>query len=312
MKKTLSNHALNSLAHPASIFAMMTLMINALVLQPRFPSWWTGKIGDMAWLVFSPFLFAWLLTFLIPSSWKMPAKKLGLVAIVGVGIAYSLLKTVPSLNDGMVHFGLWLGFPLKLQLDPTDLLALPCLLLAWFIWRREPQRHISVAFRLLVVSGAALAIMADAPAIRYEGFTCVLKQEDKLVALTESIHPAGYFKDPENRWTAYVSSDGGLNWEADENFNTEEFVCPNTANVFPINVSIEPTTQLYYMEKQGIYRSDDGGNTMTLEQRVSIVNSVVLDESAQIVVIAAGEEGVMVRAADGTWQVVLSEEAALK
>ena len=38
--------ALDCLAHPLSLIAMSILALNALVLQPFWPSWWSGKVGD--------------------------------------------------------------------------------------------------------------------------------------------------------------------------------------------------------------------------------------------------------------------------
>jgi len=37
---------LDCLAHPLSLIAMSILALNALVLQPFWPSWWSGKVGD--------------------------------------------------------------------------------------------------------------------------------------------------------------------------------------------------------------------------------------------------------------------------
>lgn len=66
MKKELFWYALNCLAHPVSILALSAVALNDLVLQIYWPSWWTGKLSDAAWMVFSPFLVAGVALWLLP------------------------------------------------------------------------------------------------------------------------------------------------------------------------------------------------------------------------------------------------------
>jgi hypothetical protein len=59
--KTSANHGLNKLAHPLIILAVGLIWLNAALLQPASPSWLTGKLVDLAWMVVLPVTAAALL-----------------------------------------------------------------------------------------------------------------------------------------------------------------------------------------------------------------------------------------------------------
>ncbi len=50
--------ALITLSHPASIAALIMVLLNDHGWRRVAPSWFTGKIGDLAWLIGAPFLLA--------------------------------------------------------------------------------------------------------------------------------------------------------------------------------------------------------------------------------------------------------------
>ena len=60
--------AASLLCHPLSIAAMLLLLFNDHWLRWYAPSWWTGKLGDFAWLFFAPFAVAMIFALLIPPS----------------------------------------------------------------------------------------------------------------------------------------------------------------------------------------------------------------------------------------------------
>jgi hypothetical protein len=130
----LRERALNALAHPAAIAAACVLLLNAAVWQRSNPSWWTGKIGDAAWLVIVPSLLLLLFSFCVPSGLDRRSGW-GAGAILLTGLAYSRAKASPPVNALALAAVSRLGFTPKLLLDPSDLVALPALTLAWIIWR---------------------------------------------------------------------------------------------------------------------------------------------------------------------------------
>ena len=54
----------STLTHPATLAALVVLLVNDLVLKALWPHpWTTGKLSDLAWMVFAPPLLAYLLSF---------------------------------------------------------------------------------------------------------------------------------------------------------------------------------------------------------------------------------------------------------
>ncbi|MBN1584730.1 MAG: hypothetical protein JXA89_28750 [Anaerolineae bacterium] len=56
------SYACVCLTDPPAIAAIGLLLLNDHVLKAAVPSWWTGKLSDLAGLYFSPFccLFSWV------------------------------------------------------------------------------------------------------------------------------------------------------------------------------------------------------------------------------------------------------------
>jgi len=141
------------LLHPVALGAIGLLLVNDHVLKARWPGWLTGKLSDVAGMVFFP-----LLLFVIVSFVARPpsrASRAVLVACAGVtAIAFAAVKTWPVATDA---FELALGalrWPLAaapalalgeqvpalaravVVRDASDLLALPFVAVAVGIgWR---------------------------------------------------------------------------------------------------------------------------------------------------------------------------------
>ena len=138
--------ALNLLAHPASLTAMAVMLLNDLILRRLVPSWWTGKLSDVAYLFFMPFVAAALLAWLVPGQGEQHERRVRRLAFAGVALAFTLGKLHPAINSaaGDLIQSL-LGISVRIVADPTDLLTLPVLGLAWLLWsRRSELRQISI------------------------------------------------------------------------------------------------------------------------------------------------------------------------
>lgn len=138
------------LLHPLALAAVALLLLNDHVLKAAFPSWWTGKLSDLAGLAFFP-LF-------LQALWEWGRAALGkfdghssrvlLAATVATALVFALVKTwTPATGAYEVVWGV-LGWPLSaarallagtvlprlgrahLVTDATDLLALPGLAVA--------------------------------------------------------------------------------------------------------------------------------------------------------------------------------------
>lgn len=142
---TLSRPLLSSLSHPLSVLAVAVLLLNDHVLKGAWPSWTTGKLSDVAGLVFFPLLLAALIQLVLPRSTSV-SRPLIMVCIVITAMVFAAVQVVPAAADGyrLVMGALQLPvrwmldptarlMPVVLTPDPTDLLALPALAVAWRI-----------------------------------------------------------------------------------------------------------------------------------------------------------------------------------
>ena len=128
--------ALFLLSRPASLAAMAVLLLNDHLLRRLWPSWWTGKMGDFAWLYFMPFAVAAVLALLLPRRLARRAELAGWLAFGTIGGVFALAKTLPVFHAWLVDsLGTLLGFPVGWRRDPTDLIALISLAAAWGVWR---------------------------------------------------------------------------------------------------------------------------------------------------------------------------------
>ncbi len=197
--------ALLALSHPVSVAAIIVLLLNDHWWRRVAPSWFTGKVGDFAWLIFAPFLLAALLAWLMPKR----AELVGRLSIVITGLIFALAKTAPEFHALTIYVLETLtGWPNVLRMDPTDLVALPALLIAWWIWRQSAARSIRLPHRgWMLLPLAVLATMANSPAPTY-GIACLQKDAARLIA--------------SDAYSSYASTDGGLTWrDASYKANTQ-------------------------------------------------------------------------------------------
>jgi hypothetical protein len=308
--------ALIRLAHPLAILAAVVLLVNALVLQPLWPSWWTGKIGDLAWLAFVPLLLASALAFLSPSLMMPNPARMGFLAIALTGLGFAAVKTIAPLNTLLNNVAAsYFNFPLKLTLDPTDLLALPGLLVAWYVWSRPAALRPPMRVRYLALTLAALAVLADSAAPQDLGPTCLAQNGEVLYATASRNTYTSV--DTKVTKSVYRSDDGGLSWTY-ESTRTESLSTGNTSTptpapdapasahclpaAWPVNDPSDAKVQYYAIDGKGIYRSEDGGANLKLEIEVQKTYGVVLDSRTGNLIVAAGEDGVLTRTPDGEWQ----------
>ncbi len=124
---------------------MALLIVNDHWLKALFPGFVTGKLSDFAGLAFFPLL--------VRAVWALPTGRAGPrvlpVACLLTALGFAAVKTLPPFHDAYeVGLG-WLQFPFRalfgattparthLVMDPTDLVALPAVALAWW-WGRAP------------------------------------------------------------------------------------------------------------------------------------------------------------------------------
>lgn len=305
---------LSRLAHPIILSALGLILLNALVLQPTSPSWLTGKLADLAWMIVLPVAGASLLGLI----WQKGQSAVFWVAAAAISVSFVLMKTVPQVNDllRMAFFDIF-EIPLKLTLDPSDMIALIGVVLAAWVWH-HPWRINSRVWRFAPLVLLVMAGMADAVDPGYDQIECLAVHEQALVAFTPERSTAYIGNGVERK--AYLSRDNGRTWEDlgtfSPNAEGEEGLLGGV-NVAELSKECEDwnqqtlvsdpiNAQIQYMivSDQGVYRSWDGGETLSREYRVDegvVFMDVVFAPDDRTLAIAASYSGVLLRLPDGRY-----------
>lgn len=196
----------SALTHPLTVSALAVLLLNDLLLKSLWPNpWTTGKLSDLAWIVFAPPLLAFLLSF-VTRSRPLAERAVFAVAYIGLPILYAAFNTFGWLHDlilsGLLPFtGSAVGSPL----DPTDSIVIPfALAIALWVWKQAgigPERT-RVRLSLFAAIVASLATVATSPSeISPSEWLVGIGSDGKVIM-------EGPFVDH------YASDDGGLTWAA--------------------------------------------------------------------------------------------------
>lgn len=307
-----------SLAHPLTILSVVILLVNDHLLRVFWPSWITGKLGDFAWLVFAPLILAIPLSFIVPKTIRKHDRAVGISSIAIVAVVFGLAKTLPNFHAMTTQLiEAILGWPSTLKRDPTDLVALPALLITWNIWRRDyEQAEPIVNYRgWAVLALAMLATVANTPAEPEKGITCLYIEGSTIEA-------------PSRKGT-FASQDGGLSWSRISYQDRQWDWCPEWDEwdcCFMDTLVLEDQDEIQYRFTPGrsIERSEDGGNTWIVEfelshqteaQRATYISKytgspwpyegpieAIEDMNSGSIVVSMGLEGVLVREAGGEWR----------
>lgn len=323
--------AIVSLGHPLALAAIAALTVNAVILQPFFPSWLSGKLGDAAGLVFIPFLVALPLATVVGR-----VERVGALAIGITGGVFAAVKLIAPVNAFVAA-----NLPLKAAFDATDLYAMPALAAAWMIWR-HPYHWRGQSSTLLKTAPLALALvalLADSPAPTpapptltrraEEGATRTVEAATRVflaptkAAQTKQAQVAGLptsgivclrIKDEALSAGTYAfdfrSTDGGMTWQQ---MNTErrlDFDCERQYFQEPKQLiykdPFHPGTE-YWFYRDAVKRREQNKMGMQGEMRIDppvTVYDVEFDPNTGNVIAALGKDGVMVRTSNGAWQFV--------
>jgi hypothetical protein len=132
--------------HPAVIFAVLALAVNDHIAKALWPGVITGKLSDVAGLVFFPLLIVSFCEIGLAAVRRpaTPSRHVHVAAVMATAIAFSAVKAISPAGDWYrVAWG-FLSLPIRgsvtpvtLTQDITDLLALPALVVAWRIGDRR-------------------------------------------------------------------------------------------------------------------------------------------------------------------------------
>ena len=152
-----------ALTHPATLGAVALFLLNDLVLKPAWPdAWLTGKLSDLAFVVFASPLLAFFLSLAVRGSAR-GARVAFVTACVGLPLLYAAFNTFaavprPHRRRALARERRFDAVPL----DVTDSIVIPPgLALALWAWRR-PTGALRARLVMVVAGVAALASIASA------------------------------------------------------------------------------------------------------------------------------------------------------
>ncbi|MCL2823207.1 MAG: PQQ-like beta-propeller repeat protein [Polyangiaceae bacterium] len=156
-----SNRA-NALVHPLWWVALVLLIANDHLLKGSgfLPAVVTGKLSDFAGLIVAPAVLCGLLGL----DRRVP--RAGAYALVGV--VFAAMNLVPAVANMWTALLGSVGIPFRVWPDPTDLIALPALLVAFVLFEKPPvqgakcKSWIPIAPKVAAMLGAA-ACLASSP-----------------------------------------------------------------------------------------------------------------------------------------------------
>jgi hypothetical protein len=148
----------DALLHPLALAAIGVLLLNDHVLKDAAPGLVTGKLSDVAGLAFFPLVLlgAWEVAQTAVGRWNRPSVRALALSVVVTAIAFGLVKTTELVAGafattlGAAQWAIRLALaaghgasemvPTLVVRDPTDLLALPAVLIAaWIGASRLPR-----------------------------------------------------------------------------------------------------------------------------------------------------------------------------
>ncbi|GAB1819999.1 hypothetical protein [Herbidospora sp. RD11066] len=276
------------IGQPLTVLALVVLVVNDHLLKATFPGFVTGKLSDVAGLVLLPPLLDLLV--------RRPRLS---IAITGAG--FTLVKTTAT--------GAWLASeawslvwnPSVVLADPTDLLALPALWVAWWAYTHPVSVHRAVVF--LVVPPAVLAVAATAAPVEftpYSALSAVADGEEILVHVQGGY--SGYTAS-----NAYRTIDG-LTWRGESHLDAAPprgRACHGGAcyRIVPGRLRLEqssggPWTTAWEITDEQYDRL--GRARGGPEPRRPTSRAVAV--TARLVVVVNGDDGIAVRDATGAWR----------
>jgi hypothetical protein len=147
----------DGLLHPIALGAIALLVLNDQVLKRVAPGLVTGKLSDVAGLVFFPLFLVALVEVgqSLLGNWRGPSHRVLIGACVATGIVFTLVKTTP-LGEQVYEQGLGLlqwpfaaldavlagqalptAYAVQSTQDATDLMTLPAVGVAYLVGRRR-------------------------------------------------------------------------------------------------------------------------------------------------------------------------------
>lgn len=321
---------LRAIRHPLSLFSIGLLLLNDHFLKTTSPSWFTGKLSDFAGLVFFPLLVVIGLS--LPNRLlRLPPRQVLAIACGFTLIWFTLVKTDAWTNTftetTLAHL---LGQPVQIILDPTDLIALPILLLTWHVGievERETKPQPPGKISYIALGLATLATIATSP--------CMPPSHvERLTVYDNTLYTSvsyGYTETP----NIVQSQDGGISWTFAPTLTLPAEIAQSLSNPRPLPISAclpsDPLTCYRTSGNEKIEVTVDGGKTWRVAWRTPPGRHAFMERTLSFgplatckapneidpgpydlvmlqqptgwsLIVASGNEGVLVYASANGWQ----------
>jgi hypothetical protein len=244
---------------------------------------------------------------------------------------FAAIKTIPWANEMSAGLASWLlGFPVRLTLDPTDLIGLLSLIPAWWLWSQLEKRSYTQPPRktaYLVISLAGIACLATAPARYVPVINHLVVEGQRIYAF----YTFGY-SEPSSDY-GYLSLDNGKTWTSVQDIPPEIKLKFQEPLTLPKQVCLPENSQKCYrigVKPEQVDVSYDGGQNWQvgwsyppgrrefMQRIVPIVQmssvdkreinagpydlAIVPSTKGSTIVVAMGNEGVLVFQTGQQWQ----------
>jgi len=320
--------ALAWLAHPVTLLSAVVLVVNDHLLKAAYPGLVTGKLSDLAGLVVAPPLLAVSATLLLP---RLPGRAAAIASVAATGLGFAVVKSTES--GAAAASAAWsvVNGPSVILADLTDLVTLPGLALAWWVWTRArarpaPARLVRLVRVAVLLPAAAIAVAAtSAPNHPY---AASVAEWGNAIVVGEG---NGYHEDVNREWRwERISEDGRQTWRDLE--PPERVAVENAVRTDPVpELGCVPSLPVHcYRVVPGHLRVEetrDGGFSWTTSWELSdedrerlarrydnigdladhlASRALVVHATGQageyVVVVANGRDGYAVREASGHWE----------
>lgn len=287
-----------ALTHPATFIALAALLLNDLALKWIWQgAWLTGKLSDLAWLVFAAPLLAFALSFAARGSvaaqrwtWR--------IAYIGMPLLYLAYNSIAPLHDAIMSaFSLARGTAGASPFDPTDSVVIPFGVgIALWVWRRSaaaPKPNLRLRLSALTAVVASLATIATSYAPPIHGIVSICASDNargwqasssNTRVVTEEAPMCGGKQVETPRGTFRIQGDRIVRTFGGE---TETAFTATVFNKRADTIAIEAAT----------------AETLDNAYRIVTINplSIYYSSKSDEVVAAMGLQGVVVGTADGRW-----------
>lgn len=312
MNTTFRQRCASALTHPATVGALTVLLVNDLVLKALWSNpWTTGKLSDLAWVVFASPLLAFTLSFPARNS-RLAQRAAFVIAYIGLTALYAAFNTFEPLHELIIKGLLTLsGASVGSPFDPTDSLVIPFALgIALWVWKRPVAPSGSLRVRLAVLMAGVAAFATIATAAPHEPNRNIGHIDENTLIL--------------NLWTPHASTDGGFTWHAySSSFDRAEVVwgsreaqtprgvytIDNLEIIRTVDSKKETAYSPSYLQDKGDVRFQDhlDNHSYTIcpfSCPSSRPLNMVYDSRSDNIVVATGSWGVIVGDSDGNWKQV--------